>query len=235
MVTYLPFNGLHSGWQRDLDFLGKVIVPLALSIFLFGLLRGFPRWAYPLGGLLLGYQVLIAEQTSLLLFLVAMFLASSVLALAAIITGPQPSRLPIPLRRIGQSLSVEWTRLSFSFYGAMPLVVIMAFDNSHYNNRTPYLAVSVLAMVVSALIYCRSRERTTQIATLLLGVTLSIWGAWLDKISFANGLMNWITIAASGNADSIWMLKLWIQWTILILSPTFLITLRRAVNLKRAI
>jgi len=235
LVTYLPFGGVNAGWQRDIEFLGKIIVPLTLPIFLLGLLRGLPRWAYPFGGLLLGYQVLMARQTSLWLFLVTMLLASFVLALAAIITDPQPSLLPIPLRRIGQSLSLDWTRFSFALYGTLPLMIILAFDDSRYNNRTPYLAFSVLMMVVSALIYCRSRETTTQVAALLLGVTLCIWGAWLDRISFPNGLMNWIVISSQGSAGGLWLLELWIRFTILILFPVLLVTFSRAMYLKRAI
>jgi len=84
-------------------------------------------------------------------FLIAILLASAILAVMAIITNPQPSPLPAPLRRIGQSLSLDWTRLSFGIYGAMPLAILMAFDDGHTNSRTPYLALSALGMVASAL------------------------------------------------------------------------------------
>ena len=234
LATYLPFDGLRPGWQRDPEFLGKVILPLALPILLLGLSRGLPRWAYPSAGLLLGYQALIAYQTSLWLFLIPMLLASSALALAAIMTDPQPALLPVPLRRIGQSLSVDWTRLSFVFYGAMPWVILRAFDDSHYDNRTPYLALSVLMMVIGALLYCRSHTKTIQIAALVAGLTFSIWGALLDRISLADGLMNWISVSSQGSAANVWILELWVQWTILLLSPTLLIMLGRAVHLKRA-
>jgi len=233
-ATYLPFDGLRPGWQRDPEFLGKVILPLALPILLLGLSRGLPRWAYPFAGLLFGYQAMIAYQTSLWLFLIPMLLASVALALAAIMTDPQPALLPVPLRRIGQSLSADWTRLSFAFYGALPWVILRAFDDSHYDNRTPYLALSVLMMVIGALFYCRSRAKTIQIGALVAGLTLSIWGALLDRIFFAEGLMNWISVSSRGSAGNIWILELWLQWMIIILSPTLLLMFGRALHRKRA-
>ena len=235
LVTYLSFNGVNAGWQRDPDFLGKVITPLTLPFLLLGLARGLPRWAYPFGGLLLGYHIFVSYQASLWMFLFVMLLAFFALAVAETLTNPQPSLLPLPLRRIGQSLSVDWTRLSFGVFGAMPLVILLAFDDAHLNNRTPYLALSALIMVVCALLYCRSREWMNQVTALLAGLTFAICGAWLDKIHFAGGLMNWVTVPATGIEELLWLLRLWLQWGFLLLLPVLFVLLGRAVNLKRAV
>jgi len=234
LAAYSPLPGLSSGWQRDPELLGKIIVPLTLPLFLLGLVHGLPRWAYPLSGMLLGYYGLVSNQTSLWLFLIVLLFASSILALVAILTDPQPSLLPILFRRIGQSLSLDWTRLSFALYGAMPLVILMAFDDSHYNNRTPYFALSVLVMMVSALIYCRSHTKLMQMSALLAGITLSIGCAWLDRIFFANGLINWIIVSSQGTAGNSWIVILWFQWIVLLLSPALLVTLGRTINLRQA-
>lgn len=235
LVTYLPFSGVNAGWQRDPDFLDKVVMPFTLPFLLLGLARGLPRWAYPLGGLLLCYSGLMVGETGLWLFLAVMFLASSMLVVAAILTDPQPSRLPIPIRRIGQSLSLDWTRLSFGIFGAMPLIIMMAFDDAHTNSRTPYFAFSVLVMIVSALIYCRSRESTMQITMLLTGLTFSIWGAWMDKVSFAGGLTNWTSVTSLGIESFIWRAALWLQWAVFILFPAIFILFKRVLHLKRAV
>jgi hypothetical protein len=235
LVTYLPFEGLRAGWQRDLEFLGKVITPLTLPIFLLGLARGLPRWAYPFGGLLLCYHAFTANQSGLWPFLIAMLLASAILAVMAIITNPQPSPLPAALRRIGQSLSLDWTRLSFGIYGAMPLAILMAFDDGHTNSRTPYLVLSVLGMVASALMHARSRQSTTQIAALVGGMTLSIWVAMLDRAAFAGGLGNWIAAPYPGAAEIAWILQWWVAWLFFILSPALLSTVNRALRSKQAI
>lgn len=233
MVTY--FDGVHAGWQHDPEFLGKVIMPLTLPCLLLGLWRGLPRWAYPFGGLLVGYQIFGSYQSSMWLFLFIMVLAFGALAIAEVITNPQRSLLPLPLRRVGQSLWVDWTRLSFGMFGAMPLVILLAFDDAHLNGRTPYLALSALMMVVCASIYCRSRERTLQISALLAGLTFSICGAWLDRIYFAGGLMNWVTVPAAGIPELLWLLKLWMQWGALILLPAMFARIGRVARLKNAV
>ncbi len=209
LATYLPLDGLRAGWQRDLGFLGKVITPLTFPIFLIGLLCGLPRWAYPFGGLLLSYYALTANQSGLWPFLIVTLLVSLILGATAIITNPQPTLLPAPVRRIGQSLVLDWTRMSsFGVYGALPLAILMAFDNAHVNNRTPYLALSVLGMVACALIYTRSRQNTTQIAALVGGTTLSIWAALLDKVAFAGGLGSWIAAPYPGDVEIAWIMQL---------------------------
>ncbi|MCC6606218.1 MAG: hypothetical protein IT327_23630 [Anaerolineae bacterium] len=233
LATYRPLIALPPGWQRNMGFLEQIIVPLTLPIFLLGLARGLPRWAYPSGGLLTGYYALAANQFGLRPFLVVMLLATIILALVALATNPQPAPLPIPLRRVGQGLSVDWSRLSFAVYGALPLVIIIAFDDGYANNRTPYLALAVLVMVAGALLYSRSRQTLTQLGVLVGAMSLAIWTAWLDKLSFAGGLENWIMAPYPGAAALAWTMQLWLTWTFLILAPALLTTLSQAVRPKR--
>ena len=231
-VTY--FDGMNAGWQRDTEFLGTVITWLTLPVLLLGLARGMPRWAYPFGGLLFGFHLFVSYQSGLWIFLLVMSLAFLALTFAEAITNPRRSLLPLPLRRIGQSLGADWTRLSFGMFGALPLVIILAFDDAHTDSRTPYLVFSVLTMVICALFYCRNRERPLQINFLLAGLTLSICGAWLDKVHFAGGLINWVTVPSTGITELLWLLNLWVQWAFLILLPALFILLGRAARLKRA-
>jgi hypothetical protein len=235
LVTYLPFIEVNAGWQRDSEFLGKAITPLTLPFLLLGLARGLPRWAYPFGGLLLGCQFFMSYQSGMWILLLVTLLAFLVLAAAETLTNPQPSLLPLPLRRVVQSLSLDWTRLSFGVFGAMPLVVLMAFDDAHANNRTPYLALSVLAMIASAFIYCRGRAAPLQVATLFAGLTFSIWCAWMDKVAFAGSLTNWVTTPSAGLEEMLWLPKLWLQWGFLILSPVLIVMMGRVAGLRRAV
>ena len=208
-VTYVPGAQPGAGWERDLALLGKVIVPLTCPAFLIGLVRGLPRWAYPYGGLLLGYALLNANQTGMLPYLATLLLACGILTGLAIKVYGRLGPLPASLRRIGQSLAVDWTRLSFGLYGALPLAIISAFDDAHFNNRTPYLALAALMMAACALIYCRSRVGIWQMAALLGGLAASILAAWL--------------------------LNLWLSWAVLLLAPTLLYAAARAGRPSRAV
>jgi hypothetical protein len=235
LATYFPLPGLVSGWGRNAEFLGNIILPLTVPFLILGLIRGLPRWTYPLGGLLFSYFGLIAGQTNLWLFLTIMLLASAILIVVAILTAPNPSRLPIPLRRIGQSLSLDWTRLSFGVFGALPLIILTAFDDAHTNSQTPYFGFSVLTMIVSVLIYCKSSNTNIQISILLAGLTFSISGAWWDAISFSRDLTNWTTVTGFGIESIIWIAVLWIQWAIIMLFPVVFPLLGKVVHMKRAV
>ena len=235
LTTYLPFVEVSAGWQRDAEFLGKVIMPLTLPFVLLGLARGLPRWAYPFLGLFLGYQIFVSYQSNMWLFLIAMLFAYFMLGAAAIITDPQPRLLPTLVRRIGQSLSLDWTRLSFGVFGAMPLIPLIAFDDAHTNDRTPYLVLSALGMVLSAFTYCRSRTASAQITALLTGLTFSIWCAWMDRIAFAGGLVGWVTVPSTGFEEMFWLLRLWLEWGVVNLSPALLVMMGRAARVKRPI
>ena len=232
ILVIFPFEGVRPGWQRDVQFLRSSILPFTAPVLLFSLMRGLPRWAYPFAGLLLCYSGFVAGQTDLWLFLTIMFLASSVLFLATILTNPQPSRLPIPIRRIGQSFSLDWTRLSFAVYGAMPLVILMAIDDFYFDNRTPFLALSVLAMIVCGFLYSRGRTKSLQMLTLFAGMTFSLGCAWLDRITVTNGMSSWIIVSSRTDAGNLWLFFRWIQWIVLLLSPGLLLGLGRTLSRK---
>jgi hypothetical protein len=117
LITVTYFDGVNAGWQRNTEFLGEVITRLTLPFLLLGLARGLPRWAYPFGGLLFGFHLFVSYQSGMWLFLLFMLAAFLALIVVEVITNPQRSLLPLPLRRIGQSLSLDWTRLSSVFLG----------------------------------------------------------------------------------------------------------------------
>lgn len=216
-ANYLPiFNDL--GMHRDLALMDKGVTALTLPILLLGLARGLPRWAYPFTGLLLAFQTLRAAQTGIWPFLLIMLLAYAVLGFLALLSNPQPAPLPLLLRRIAQSLTLDWTRLSFAVFGATPLALIIAFDDGHANNQTPFLALAAASMVLCALLYCRSRRPQLQLGALLAGTTLSIGAAGLDMVTFAAQ----VAIPSPGRPDFIWLLSWWLLWAALVLAPTLL-------------
>ncbi len=221
-LTYLVPEGVPVGWQRDLEALGRVILPLTIPLTLIGLARGLPRWAYPGLGLLLSYAALSADRSGLGLFLIVMLAAASFLALLAVSPDPDSPPLPTPLRRIGQSLTLDWTRLSFGVYGALPLAILAAFDDAQTNLRTPFLAVAALAMIVGALIYCRSRTSTGQMAALLGGLSLAIWAALLDKAAFAASLPGWLAAPRPNVSDVLLLAEVWFRWAAPLLAPAVL-------------
>lgn len=117
----------------------------------------------------------------------------------------------------------------------MPLIILKAFDDAHTDSMTIYFALSILVMVVCALLYSRSRDATLQVTILIAGLTFSIWCAWMDKISFVDGLANWIVVSSAGLASLAWLAILWLQWVVFNLFPIVFILFNRLVHLKRAV
>lgn len=107
LITVTYFDGMRAGWQHDSEFVGKLITVLTLPLLLLGLARGLPRWAYPFGGLLFGFHLIVSYQSGMWMFLFVLLLAFLIVAVAEVITNPQRQLLPLSLRRIGQSISVD--------------------------------------------------------------------------------------------------------------------------------
>jgi hypothetical protein len=198
-------------------------VLLVVPLFVAGLARGLPRWAYPSGGMVLGYILLAAIRFRQLPALVATALAFAVLTTAAMGVHFWIRPLPAWLRRLGQSTGNDWTRLSFCFYGAMPLTIAAAFDNAYLDNRTPYLAMAALSMVAGALVYARSRRIVAQMSALLGGTMLCFVCALLDHVHLS------ARIAECG-----WLIRLWASVSALTCAPLLLGLAWRAWTPKRA-
>ncbi|TEU16689.1 MAG: hypothetical protein E3J25_02695 [Anaerolineales bacterium] len=234
LLSYLPLTWPVSGPPRSLGSIDAVSLLLFIPLFLVGLTRGLPRWAYPFGGILLGYGFLTAIRFDMLPFLVASLLAFVLLAIAAAVVNARVRPLPPLLRRMGQSIGLDWTRLSFCIYGIMPLMITTAFDDARCNNQTPYLAISVLLMVAGAFAHIRSRRTVLQMTALLGGMSLSFWCALLDRAYFMGGLGSWISSPGPWLAGIGWTLKLWASMTALILAPFLIGLAHRALTPRRA-
>ena len=209
-----------------------------------GLLKGFPRWSYPYGGFVLAViSLLLADKLDVWVFsrydswvrlfrrlpaladvvfyfmfgrynMWALFLAMAVIALLL-------GRLWRPLRPLYRGAWHDWTRLSFGFYGVMPLVLVIAFDDVTPAVRAPYLAASTVILATGALAYIRSARRWQQALTLLIGMTLS------SAVTIAGVATFWHTVTRD-------MLKDWVVLAALMLAPVFLCLLRRVGKPVRA-
>jgi hypothetical protein len=193
LLNYLPGPWSMPDGQRRLESIGVALLLLPLPALLAGLaLGGLPRWAYPCAGILLGYSFLAALRYQMLPCLGLLLLAALVLAGLAAHANRGPRPLPPALRLIGRSIQADCTRLSFGFYGALPLLIVLAYDDGRLHNRTLFLAVSILAMLAGALAYARSRRPLYQVGALMAGLTLALAAAGLDQNFFNFAQLRWL-------------------------------------------
>jgi hypothetical protein len=220
-LVYIRPEWLPAGWQRQWPGLGWFVGLFALPMFLLGLARGMPRWAFPAGGLLLGYSQLLAQWYHLTFFWAGMLLAVFALAMMAVHTHLHSQPLPPFLQRIGKSIALDWTRLAFGFYAMLPFLIMTAFDGIYSVQRTPYLAMALVLMTLAALVYSRSRQQPQQYGVLLVGIPLALLPALLHQAAFQGGMLAWLASPARWLADFTWVSVLWAFMITLLLLPMF--------------
>ena len=208
LLTYWSPSWLPLNWHDPLD--GAVVWAGAMPLLalLLGLARGMPRWAYPYGGLLTGYALWLAVEQRLIWLWILLLLTAVSLAVMAVVVNRGERPLPAFWQQIGASIALDWTRLSFGVFGAVPLLLLAAFDNAFLNQRTPYLALALLVMVLTALLYSRSRRQDRQMAALLGGTTLLFIPALLDTVYW----LGW-------GSSMTWLLVLWAWMVVLLWLP----------------
>ena len=182
---------------------------LPLPWLLVGLARGLPRWAFPALGIVAGTSFYASMEAGTIFLFCILFWTGMVQLLWAYAVDRRKPFLPPIFRSWRQNLAVDPTRLSFGFYGLLVPAITVAFDNAYANNRTAWLAVAVLGMLVGALAYTRSQNARYQILSLTGGVTITFLAALCDQFRFAG-------IAF---ANSVWIYTLWIEIIILVLIP----------------
>jgi hypothetical protein len=209
LLTYTDIAWLRPGWYRDFSILRVLTAVLPLPILLLGLGRYLPRWVYPFYGLLLAYLCQASWRFHLGLFLVACFLAIMILFVAAA-WGNAHHPLPTSVLHLGRSLQLDPLRWSFAVYGATPLILLLAYDDGYANNRTPYLLLSALGMLLGGLLYARLRAPLSRVAALAAGLALATWPSLLDHATLASSIQ-------PGDVTAI--LGLWALAMALILTP----------------
>jgi hypothetical protein len=220
-LVYIRPEWLPAGWQRQWPGLGWFVGLFALPVFVFGLARGMPRWAFPAGGLLLGYSQLLAQWYHLTYFWAGMLLAVIALAMMSVHTHLHSQPLPPFLQRIGKSIALDWTRLAFGLYAMLPFLIMTAFDGIYSVQRTPYLVMALVLMTLAALLYSRSRQQPQQYGVLLVGIPLALLPALLHQAAFHGGILAWLASPARWLADFTWVSVLWAFMITLLLLPMF--------------
>jgi uncharacterized membrane protein (UPF0136 family) len=180
LLTYGDSTRVSPGWYRDLNILGILGVILPLPILLLGLGRALPRWVYPFYGLLLAYLCYAGLRYHLELILAATILAIFALATMA---ARANVRHPLPdfLQNLGRSLRLDPLRWSFAVYGAAPLLLLWAYDDGYANNRSFYLLLSTIGLLLGAISYIRLKAPSSRLAALVAGLALALLPAILDQ------------------------------------------------------
>ena len=194
-ISYLASTGaIIPKWLNYLMltlFGGAVIFALGLAV-----VKGLPRWSFSYLGFLLMLGLILARYDRIWSWIyphfVQLFGPRSIwplsvrilyagifetimllsLLLSALILVNLLRLLPYS-RDVWQRIRIDWTQLSFVFYGGLVLGVLLLFDEYHYEQVWQFMAWVCLAL--GAWIYLRAPGRKARLLALPGGVTGAMW------------------------------------------------------------
>lgn len=209
---------------------GFFIFVLAYLVLLVGLgvgwVQGFPPWSYPYAGLVLALTfVLVSQHDSEESFLVNLVfsLLFSLPFILLVLVAMLVSRTERSLGRFARKIRRDWTLLSFLFYGATPLVLMVAFIQVEFSFGISFLVGATLALLAGALAYLNANKTWWRWASLAIGLTIA-WGiATAGGVTYWNGrFQNWLGTQADASAILRDSLIAWILFLGLTLAPGLL-------------
>ena len=185
VLSYLDTRGLLPAWFA-IAFV-FLFWSLGLGLLVIGFKQGSPRWFMPYLGLplpiisVIAFNVIVNPEWSGFPFLresswfVKQFFHQGVLwvwLLLSVLLIFLLTRLIPRLRSFHQKLLDDWTLLCFLLYGAIPLVIVIAFEE--FKGEEPYLVLSLLALALFSWLYLRGLTSWAKFWSLLSGLTLAM-------------------------------------------------------------
>jgi hypothetical protein len=172
-----PLLLLFRNWMT-LPSLGAAITVFIFSMLLVALLvgwvKGFPRWCFPYWGFV--FLIALYFQNFRGTIFDKPFSGSWLVwipVLAVLLIGMLWTRDLQAIYRLFRSLWVDWTLLSFAFYGLLPLMLIAIYDEVGDTAAQPALTGLMLMQAVGALLYMRSMKIWPRFLWLVAGFSLS--------------------------------------------------------------
>jgi hypothetical protein len=165
-----PFINSQPGPILALGIFLAIIGGLLFAI-LVGWVKGFPRWVFPYWGFILLIAIYMHDFSGT----IAEYRVDGALwvwfpiAVIAII-GTLWARSLEPVYSLLKSIWKDWTLLSFTFYGAMPLMFLFAYDEVH-GTPLEYViqSAAMLILAIGTAIYMRTGNIWYRFASLVGG------------------------------------------------------------------
>lgn len=176
--------------ERLATVLSYISVGLFFILILLGLVKRLPRWSMPYLGLLFAFFSLSNFSQFMYVYYGRYFLYGRLwiwdelisqmymwagLTLSVILLVITSAILPI-----FQRFRRDWTLLSFLVYGAMPLVILITFDE--YQADEPYLALIYFLLALGVWFYLHTNGKWKRFLILFTALTLSLWVGALSRI-----------------------------------------------------
>ncbi|MBN2501448.1 MAG: hypothetical protein JXB38_11765 [Anaerolineales bacterium] len=163
---------------RALSLWALLLVPPV--VFAVAWIKSFPRWSYPFIslGTLMALYIMVASTPGLTFFGYPTFgremwgwralVPFALAALAALLI----LRSAAPLITFFRQMIEDWTLVTYSMFGILPLFVSIAFDEMDRLYSLYFMVFLTLVMLVFCVAYLRSRSQQSRVVALVFGVGL---------------------------------------------------------------
>ena len=133
------------------------MIGVFLIIMLAGWVKNFPRWVFPYWGFILLLSLYVYTFTGTMAgYRVRGDWWAWAPVAGVVVIGSLWVRSLRPVSVLLKSVWKDWTTLSFVFYGALPLLVIAAYDEVH--TKGPILSLIMLILGAGTIFYMRTEN-----------------------------------------------------------------------------
>jgi multisubunit Na+/H+ antiporter MnhG subunit len=205
------------------------VIGMILIAMVAGWVKNFPRWVFPYWGFALLISLYVYEFTGTMAGQQVRGDWWAWMPLAGVIlVGSLWARSLRPVSALLNSVWRDWTLLSFTVYGALPLLFIAAYDEVH--NEGPILTLIMLILVAGTIGYMRTENIWHRFACLVGGFTLGWAVLMVHQAIYWNGRQEvWMPAPGSWKETLNWTSRSGAILMLILVAPVLIELLRRAI------
>ena len=210
------------------------VLGVLLIIMIAGWVKEFPGWVFPYWGFILLITLYMRNFTGTVFgYQVRGDWWAWVPVVGVIVIGSLWARSLRPVSVLLKSVWKDWTLLSFVFYGALPLLFIVAYDEVH--NDGPILSAIMLILGIGVTVYMRTKNIWHKFACLVGGFSLGWVTLMIQQSIYWNGRQDdWMPHPGSWIDTLNWTSKFGATLMLILVAPVVIELLRWAIKFRPA-
>ena len=212
------------------------MIGILLILLVVGWVKDFPRWVFPYWGFVLLITLYIRNFTGTIAGYQVRGDWWAWMPLAGVVViGSLWARGLQPVYALFKSVWKDWTLLSFTFYGALPLLFFAAYDEVH-NDELIMMIMMIIMLILTAgaFFYMRTENTWHRFASLVGGFSLG-WIAVMIHLSvYWNGRQDdWMPEPGTWMDTLNWTSQFGAILMLILVAPVLIEILRWAVTSRK--
>lgn len=224
IILELPILLFEQNWFNSLGgiLFGTLLILPAIG-FSLGWVQNFPRWSYPYAGMafLMALYIYQVSTPGLNFFGIPIFgremwgWRAWIPLATAFVVALVVSRSFKPFTSFFHNLWKDWSIPSYLLVGALPLLVMILFDEIDRMYSLYFMVLFAVLLVGMAILYLRSQYTWQRVLTLTIGVIVIIFTAVIGADSYWDGLnriyLSRDRLFTTGTTALIMLLPAWLE------------------------